>query len=514
MPDQATVRRALERAEFVVVQEAFATTATCDYADLLLPATTWGEKEGTVTNSERTISRVRAAVLPPGSARHDWSIATDFAQRLEKLLPGRPGGLFNYANAESVWNEHRETTRGRDLDITGLSYAQLEASPQQWPFPQGSTQGARRLYTDNVFPTADGRAVFANTLYQPVAEPTDARYPFALTTGRLRDHWHGMSRTGTVARLFGHVAEPALQMNGSDMERRNLRGGDLVHVTSRRGSIIVAAQPATELHPGQVFLAMHWGQEYLGGSGSTGTPSTGVNALTSPAYCPVSKQPELKHSAVKVLKAQLAWSMLALAWLPEDKALVTRELLRRQMPAFAFATCVPFGRERTGVLFRAAAHDAPDDAVLESIEAALGLSDAASLRYVDARKRQRRVVQLVPQGEQRVLNALLLAGDTSSAPWMQTLLQDALPAQAYGRRLLQPGTKAPAQLQAQARQVCTCFNVTDRAIAEQLQDGTGDETLRLARLQQELQCGTNCGSCLPELRRMVRAAVQPQAVPA
>ena len=97
---------------------------------------------------------------------------------------------------------------------------------------------------------------------------------------------------------------------------------------------------------------------------------------------------------------------------------------------------------------------------------------------------------------------------------MQTLLQDALPAQAYGRRLLQPGAKAPAELQAQARQVCTCFNVTDRAIAEQLQDGAGDETLRLARLQQELRCGTNCGSCLPELRHMVRAAVQRTAVPA
>ena len=513
MPDQATVRRALERAEFVVVQEAFATTATCDYADLLLPATTWGEKEGTVTNSERTISRVRAAVLPPGSARHDWSIATDFAQRLEKLLPGRPGGLFNYANAESVWNEHRETTRGRDLDITGLSYVQLEASPQQWPFPQGSTQGARRLYTDNVFPTADGRAVFANTLYQPAAEPTDARYPFALTTGRLRDHWHGMSRTGTVARLFGHVAEPALQMNGSDMERRNLRGGDLVHVTSRRGSIIVAAQPAAELSPGHVFMAMHWGPEYLGGSGSTGTPSTGVNALTNPAYCPASKQPELKHSAVKVLKAELPWSMLALAWLPEDTALATREALKRQMPAFAFAACVPFGRERTGVLFRAAGHDAPDDTVLEVIEAALGVSGASSLRYVDVRKRQRRVVQLAQQGEQHVLNALLLAGDTSSAPWMQALLQAALPVHAYGRRLLQPGAQAPTALQPQARQICTCFNVTDRAITDQLRRNVGDEALRLARLQQELQCGTNCGSCLPELRRMVRAAVQRQAVP-
>src|SRR3990167_3982605 len=144
MPDQATVRRALERAEFVVVQEAFSTTATGDFADLLLPATSWGEKDGTVTNSERRISRVRAAVVPPGAPdtapRHDWAIATDFAQRLERAL-GRgtaAGTLFPYPTAESVWNEHRESTRGRDLDITGMDYAQLEATPLHWPMPDGA----------------------------------------------------------------------------------------------------------------------------------------------------------------------------------------------------------------------------------------------------------------------------------------------------------------------------------------------------------------------------------------
>src|SRR4029450_2806060 len=120
MPDQSTVRRALERAEFVVVQEAFATTATCDFADLLLPATTWGEKTGTVTNSERRISRVRPAVPKPAGTRHDWEIAAEFACRLERRL--RPGHatLFPYsftddrAGAQAIWNEHRESTRGRD----------------------------------------------------------------------------------------------------------------------------------------------------------------------------------------------------------------------------------------------------------------------------------------------------------------------------------------------------------------------------------------------------------------
>ncbi|NCP41211.1 MAG: molybdopterin-dependent oxidoreductase, partial [Rhodoferax sp.] len=238
LPDQATVRRALERAEFVVLQEAFANTATARFADLLLPATTWGEKEGTVTNSERRISRVRAAVPAAGQARDDWQIATDFAQRLQSLLakPDVPV-LFPYTTPEAIWNEHRESTRGRDLDITGMSYALLEAAPQQWPMRAGRQQGLARLYEDGVFPTPDGKARFVATAYQPVAEPRSARYPFSLTTGRLRDQWHGMSRTGTLGRLFGHASEPALTLNPQDMTRLQLQAGDLVHVTSTRASI-------------------------------------------------------------------------------------------------------------------------------------------------------------------------------------------------------------------------------------------------------------------------------------
>ncbi len=260
MPDQATVRRALQRAEFVVVQEAFATAATCDFADLLLPATTWGEKEGTVTNSERRISRVRAAVPAAGEARHDWRIAVDVARRLEaQLRPGQPT-LFPYDTPESIWNEHRESTRGRDLDITGLSYDMLEQrGPQQWPLSEGEKTGRERLYADGVFPTADGKARFSALPYMPVAEQRESRFPFSLTTGRLRDHWHGMTRTGTIGRLFGHVAEPSVQMNPQDMERRGLTNGELVHVTSKRGSIVLPVQGSRTVHTTQAFIAMHWG---------------------------------------------------------------------------------------------------------------------------------------------------------------------------------------------------------------------------------------------------------------
>jgi assimilatory nitrate reductase catalytic subunit len=521
MPDQATVRRALERAEFVVVQEAFLTTATCDYADLLLPATTWGEKTGTVTNSERRISRVRPAVAAPGGTRHDWAIAVEFAQRLEaRLRPGQPT-LFPYTTAdagsgvEAIWNEHRESTRGRDLDITGLSYAMLELGPQQWPLPTGAAQGKTRLYEDGVFPTADGKARFADVAYQPLAEPRESRYPFSLTTGRLRDHWHGMSRTGTLGRLFGHVPEPAVQMHPQDMERRQLAEGTLVHVTSKRGSIVLPVQASHEVGLSQAFIAMHWGGEYLSGCSSTGTRLAGINAITTSACCPTSKQPELKHAAVKILQAQLPWALLAVAWLPAGEVLQAHAELRRMMALFPFASCVPFSNnvplleapagERSGLLFRAASHEAPPDDIVQRLEATLGLVSADTLRYADKRRGQRRAMRLVRVGEKEArLDAFLLAGDTSAEAWIKALLQDQLPAQAYGRQLLAPGAKAPIALPARGKQVCSCFNVGAPAIEQHLAVAEGTDDQRFASLQASLQCGTNCGSCVPELKQFVR----------
>ncbi|MEZ5639822.1 MAG: molybdopterin-dependent oxidoreductase [Burkholderiaceae bacterium] len=525
LPEQSVVRRALERAELVIVQEAFAGTATCAYADLLLPAASWGEKEGTVTNSERRISRVRAAVDAPGQARRDWEIVVDLARRLEARLPHRAGRptLFPYTDAESVWNEHRASTRGRDLDITGMSYALLEqAGPQQWPMPAGTTQGRARLYTDGRFATPDGRARFVATPYRAPAEARDARYPFTLNTGRLRDQWHGMSRTGTSGRAFAHVAEPAVQMHPRDMARRQLEAGDLVQLTSRRGSIVVPVQRDADLAPGQVFLAMHWGSEYLGGRSSVGTPLAGVNALTTPARCPDSHQPELKHAAVKLLKAELPWTLLAQAWLPPDRALRAQERLRALMPQFAFAVCVPFAsrstlddsaQARDGVLLRCAAAEPPADALLATIEQILGLDATGVLRYADRQRGQRRAMRLAEHNAELRLEAFLLAGDTRAQSWIQTVLQDQRDARAFGRQLLAPVARAPAAIAARDQPVCTCFNVSQQQIAATLAEGTGTASQRLDLLQQRLQCGTNCGSCVPELRRLAQASCMAMPAP-
>ena len=514
LPDQATVRRALERAELVVVQEAFASTATARYAHWLLPATTWGEKDGTVTNSERCISRVRPAIPAPGLTRHDWSIAVALARRLEaRLRPGQPT-LFGYNNAEAVWLEHRESTRGRDLDITGLSYAMLDQQgPQQWPLREGDNTGQARLYEDGQFATADGRAQFFDTPFVPLAEPRDARFPVSLTTGRLRDQWHGTSRTGTLGRLYGHQPEPTVDLHPQDMARLGLRDGDLAVVTSRRGSITLPAKSCDGMAPAQAHIAMHWGDEVLGGTSESRSPKAGINALTNPAFCPLSKQPELKHTAVKVLKAELPWRLLAGAWFDEAQALAVRARLAPLMARFSFALCVPFGHTRHGVLFRAAADVAPAPELLLEIEALFGLGAERRdvQRYEDRRHHQRRAMRLVrdassangAQGDAK-LQGFVLAGDTRAEAWIKALLQQELPAQAYGRLLMSAEAKAPVALAPLGQQVCTCFNVSEPAILQSLATCTGSAAQRLATLQGRLQCGTNCGSCLPALKKLVQ----------
>jgi assimilatory nitrate reductase catalytic subunit len=168
-------------------------------------------------------------------------------------------------------------------------------------------------------------------------------------------------------------------------------------------------------------------------------------------------------------------------------------------------------QERTGVLFRAAAYEAPPPQRLQAFEQLLGLAGAETLRYADRRRGQQRAIRVRRNGAELKLEALLLAGDTSAQAWLKALLLQELPAQAYGRLLLAPGAKAPLAVQDKGKQVCACFGVPAPAIDAHLAQCSGSEPQRLASLQGALKCGTNCGSCLPELKRMVRASVGVQA---
>ncbi|HEX9302059.1 MAG TPA: molybdopterin-dependent oxidoreductase [Casimicrobiaceae bacterium] len=498
LPDQATVRAGLRRAELVVLQEAYTDTETAAFADVLLPATTWGEKDGTVTNSERRISRVRAAVPAPAEARHDWAIAVDFARRLEaRLAPSylaRMPTLFPYASPADIFDEHAATTAGRDLDITGLSYPLLDArGPQQWPFPQGASEGTLRLYADGVFPTADGRARFAAVPYASVAEKTDARHPFRLNTGRLRDQWHAMSRTGTVAQLFQHAGEPRLQMHAADLARRHIAPGDLVRVASKRGAILVAVEASDELKPGHAFLPMHWGSASLGGDGAFG-----VNALTTSARCPISQQPELKHAAVRVTKAELPWRITAFGRAADGDALVLRGGLRTLLEAFPFASVTLIGRERPGVLFRAAAAAPVDATLLARIDAAFGLDGDDVVRYDDATRGVGRRI-LIAAGK---LAAVRLAGDTAAESWLREWLVAEQDVATLRHALLLPTGEAPRGFTSRGRVVCTCFDVAEVDLRAHLATVSGPAEAALRETQRALKCGTNCGSCLPELKRV------------
>ncbi|MBL8521994.1 MAG: molybdopterin-dependent oxidoreductase, partial [Betaproteobacteria bacterium] len=506
LPNLAHVHEALNKAELVVVQEAYRHTETTAFADVLLPAASWGEKEGTVTNSERRISRVRAAVRPPGEARADWIIARDFARRLEAhLRPGR-ASLFGFDSAEAVWNEHRATTRGRDLDITGLSYAILESrGPQQWPFPAGAPGGTARLYADGVFATPSGRARFAAMPYRAMAEKTDARYPLSLTTGRLRDHWHAMSRTGTVARLFGHAGEPCLLAHAGDLARRGIADGDLVTIESRRGAVVVRAAADRAMRSGQVDLPMHWGARFLGGQASAG-----VNTLTVPAFDPVSRQPELKHAAVKVSRADLAWHLVAFArGIGADAERF--EALTPLGGGVAFFSRVLIGRESPGMLVRAAHAGAPAAAWIAALDAALGLDATNCLQYDDLTRGHARRMSITADQ----LTAVRLSGNAdavATSAWLQEWLVAGKPVAAIRRLLLLPSARAPEGFVAPGRVTCQCHGVGEAAIRSALAQLPGTATERLAVLQRNLKCGTECGSCLPEVKRLV-AAIEP-AVPA
>lgn len=489
MPDANLVREALEHADFVVVQEAFRTTDTVQFADLLLPAATWGEKEGTVTNSERRITRVRQAVTPPGMARPDWEIVVDFAHRLDKRLGrGMSEHLFPYLTPEAIFNEHRESTRGRDLDITGLSYALLEEQgPQQWPFPEGASRGKERLYGDGVFPTPDGRARFRDVDYQGPAEAPDARFPLSLNTGRLRDQWHGMSRTGLVGRLFAHVEEPLLSMNPRDLQARGLKEGQLVKVKSRRGELVVRIQPSEDVRPGQVFMPMHWGSAFMTG--------TGCNGLTIGAIDPVSRQPELKHCAVQVEAVALPWRLEILR---KGDATRLLEAIQPWVQRFEYAHCGLYGRDEPLVFLSVAARECIGPEALEDIDRLLGMSDPASaLTYADSKKCISKRIQL----EEGEVAGVRLTGETAARNWLREVMLSGFPLEQVRRWALAPVHRPPEGGKARGRIVCNCMDVSEQEIVEALEQGAD-----LASLQAALKCGTQCGSCLPEVRRMVGEA--------
>ncbi len=289
MPSVNRVRRALDRVRLLVVQDCYHPTETTQLAHVLLPAAMSLEAEGTMTNSERRISLLQPCVPPPGEARPDWEIAARFAA----LLGAEEE--FSYASASDIFEEHKRCCADvYSLQMNGISYRRLKRHPVQWPCPTGASRGVARRYRNRIFPTLNGKAVFHAVDYVPPGEETNSEFPFVLNTGRLANHWHTRTKTGHVARLNKASPAPFVAAHPDDARWLDLVDGDAVQLISRRGFTRTMLKLDADVQRGMLFMPFHWGQSH--------DEEGCVNAVVQSATDPISHEPELKFSAVRLEK--------------------------------------------------------------------------------------------------------------------------------------------------------------------------------------------------------------------
>lgn len=292
LPNLERVKAALKRSPFTICQDAYYPTETAEYAHLLLPAAQWGEKTGTMTNSERVVTLCQAFQVPIGEARPDWEIFAEVGRKLGF------SDKFPFTTPAEVYAEYVQLTQGRVCDMTGLSHARLrQVGAIQWPCPKteslSSSSTAKRLYTNLTFPTVDGRARFGSFHSRGLAEPPDPNYPFVLTTGRLYGHWHTQTRTGHIEKIRQMHPCPFIELHPYDAEKLGLQENDWVEVRSRRGQARFPVTLTRIIARGTVFVPIHWGALWA--------DQAEANAVTHAESCPESKQPEIKACAVQLI---------------------------------------------------------------------------------------------------------------------------------------------------------------------------------------------------------------------
>lgn len=290
LPNVRLAEAALKKAKFVVVQEVSNKPETLAYADVILPAAAWAEKEGTMTNSERRISYLNKILEAPGEALPDAEIICRFAQKMN--YPG-----FDFANASEIFDEHARLTAKTNIDISALNYDILKRERTvQWPYlKKGFAKGTSRLFTDYQFYTLSKKAIIHHVPDGFTSEKPDDDFPFILTTGRIRDQWHTRSKTGKVNKLNQHIKQAFLEIHPVDALKLFLEDGEVALIKSRRGEVMVKAKVADTIKPGVVFLPMHWGK-------ILGNDLNRVNNITSDLLDPISKEPDFKFCAVSVEK--------------------------------------------------------------------------------------------------------------------------------------------------------------------------------------------------------------------
>ena len=474
MPRAGRVREALERCPFVVVSDIWPTDTT-RLADVVLPAAGWGERNGTVTNSERRISRQRAFRDAPGEARADWWMLAQVGQRM-----GWPA-QFAWGGAADVFREHAALTAlenegRRPLDLGALAGISDEAydamAPRQWPAPLEGAQGGR-LFAEGGFPTPDGRARLVPTVWRPLATARDAAFPLLLNTGRVRDQWHTMTRTGLVPRLAQHVAAPVATLHPADAARLGVVAGGLVRLRTAYGAAVLRAAVDAGQRPGEVFVPMHWTDAF-----SSAGP---VDALVGAACDPVSGQPELKATPLAVEGLATQWRGLLLhahAVRPAGGVHWSRIPLEH---GHAFDLVGDAALPGDVAAFAAGVMAAGDAEIMEMADAGRGVWRYAALR------------------EGRLVACLYLTSREAALPSHKVLAAlMAAPVADAARRTVLAGGGAVGQGEAL---VCACFSVGLQAVRAAV---VGQRLTTVAEIGATLKAGTNCGSCIPELREILR----------
>jgi assimilatory nitrate reductase catalytic subunit len=475
MPNANRVKAALEHCDTVIVSDCIAETDTTATANILLPAAGWGEKSGTVTNSERRISRQRALVSAAGEARADWWILAQVAKAM-----GFSDG-FNYQSPRDVFVEHAQLSdyqnRGQRLfNIGALSqlsetdYNSLQ--PIQWPVTANRPQGTARLFEDGEFVTPSGRARFiAITPRLPAKRKSQKRFPLALNSGRIRDQWHTMTRTGRAASLLDHTDQPFVAMHPDTAAAADLQSGDLAEVSTPQGSIQVISLIDRGIKPEQLFVPIHWSNQ--------NAHSARVDTLVAAIIDPVSGQPEFKFSRAALKKIESpCWAILVSPTALDCSEFInwTSAALPRQLGfIYQVAVSAEFNWQRYA-------------SKVSSATAYAQFSDAANLDQ-----------RLIGYSDQQIEIALFSHRHKTSLPtkaWMQDLLSNRAP-ENYWRLLSGPDLSLT---ESDGKLICSCFKVSEARIITSIEAGA-DSTQQLG---EQLQCGTNCGSCIPELSSLIR----------
>jgi assimilatory nitrate reductase catalytic subunit len=476
LPRAGAMRDALGKLELFVVSENVISNDTVNAgAHILLPAAAWGEKDGTVTNSERRISRQRKFLALPGEAKPDWLIVTEVARRMGFAQ------AFPYRSAADVFREHAalsasENGGTRDFDLEGLSTisdAAFDAlSPVQWPLRAGKHVGERRIFADGQFFTPDRKARFVAPEPPMLRDATSAEFPFRLNTGRIRDQWHSMTRTGKSARLAAHMAEPFVEVHPEDARAHDLVEGGFARVTTAHGSCVLKVNLSEGQRKGSLFVPIHWSGE--------NSASARVGDLVAPHTDPYSGQPEAKATPATLMPVALPLR----GFLQSRRPLALPQGTCWALVATAHGAELRFATER-GVMFW---HD--------FAHRTLGL-DAQLIEQLDAPGGIYRAVAFV-DGE---FDSCLSVGPGQSAlRWdnLAAVIAAGPPRDATQATMSACGDTALAADISPT--ICACFSVGREAIEQAVRSGAAKSITDITRM---LQAGNNCGSCLPELKRII-----------